>query len=146
MDRTSTPEDTVGAVRSEVQKTTVAFDFGRCPTNTRPLPLLVCRCPNAHTAFAALVVVRLNLTRTHPRACVAFRSEDGPNAPTAFAALVVVRVNLKRTHPRACVAFRSEVDWGQHGVAVKASAVGVVRWQTHARRSVRIFTAITFVI
>ena len=77
----------MGAVRSEVQKTTVAFDFGRCPTNTRPLPLLVCHCPNAHTAFAALVVVRLNLTRTHPRACVAFRSEDGPNAPTAFADL-----------------------------------------------------------
>ena len=136
----------MGAVRSEVQKTTVAFDFGRCPTNTRPLPLLVCRCPNAHTAFAALVVVRLNLTRTHPRACVAFRSEDGPNAPTAFAALVVVRVNLKRTHPRACVAFRSEEGWGQRGVAVKLSAVGVVRWQTHARRSVRIFTAITFAI
>ena len=85
-------------------------------------------------------------TRTHPRACVAFRSEDGPNAPTAFAALVVVPRKLKRTHPRACVAFRSEVDWGQRGVAVKASAVGVVRWQTHARRSVRIFTAITFVI
>ena len=113
VDRTSSPEDTVGAVRSEVQKTTVAFDFGRCPTNTRPLPLLVCRCPNAHTAFAALVVVRLNLTRTHPR---------------------------------ACVAFRSEVGWGQRGVAVKLSAVGVVRWQTHARRSVRIFTAITFAI
>jgi hypothetical protein len=78
----------VGTVRSEVRKKTVAFGFGRCPTSTRPLPLLVCRFPNAHTAFAALVVVRLNLTRTHPRACVAFRSEDGPNAPTAFAALV----------------------------------------------------------
>ena len=51
-----------------------------------------------------------------------------------------------RTHPRACVAFRSEVGWGQRGVAVKLSAVGVVRWQTHARRSVRIFTAITFAI
>ena len=89
----------MGAVRSEVQKKTVAFGFGRCPTHTRPLPLLVCHCPNAHTAFAALVVVRLNLTRTHPR---------------------------------ACVAFRSEVDWGQRGVAVKASAVGEVRtWQTH---------------
>ena len=88
----------MGTVRSEVRKKTVAFGFGRCPTSTRPLPLLVCRCPNAHTAFAALVVVRLNLTRTHPR---------------------------------ACVAFRSEVDWGQRGVAVKASAVGVVRWQTH---------------
>ena len=30
MDRTSTPEDTVGAVRSVVQKQTVAFGFGRC--------------------------------------------------------------------------------------------------------------------
>ena len=29
MDRTSTPEDTVGAVRSVVQKQTVAFGFGR---------------------------------------------------------------------------------------------------------------------
>ena len=42
VDRTSTPEDTVGAVRSEVQKTTVAFDFGRCHTTLAafglPLP------------------------------------------------------------------------------------------------------------
>ena len=93
MDRTSTPEDTVGAVRSVVQKQTVAFGFGHAES-----PGVQAILRSSSSARTPLVHTQ---THTHARVSNSAAPTEEPFVPDQVHFSIVINCNPQPIHPRS---------------------------------------------